>query len=279
MAGAELDLHVHRFGAGPVPVLAFHCAMASGKAWQRLAATLPEVTLTAPDLPGHGLSPELPAGGDPQGVTARAGARLLADAPAHIIGHSFGATVALRLALEHPERVRSLCLIEPVLFAALRGGPVWQKLKEIQKPFQDAFAAGNRMEAARRFHGQWGGGTAFDDLPEKLRISWADRIHLILQQQPALHDDIAGLLAPGRLESLPMHVLLLHGADSPAPIRAIEDVLAARIPAPRRVAVPEAGHMVALSHVPEVAAALRALWAGARAPEASSLNAPCQKRP
>jgi lipase len=48
---------------------------------------------------------------------------LLPEGPVHLIGHSFGATVALRLAIEAPERVASLTLIEPVLFAAAPDGP------------------------------------------------------------------------------------------------------------------------------------------------------------
>jgi lipase len=39
--------------------------------------------------------------------------------PVDVIGHSFGGTVALRLAVERPDLVRSLVLIEPVFVAAL----------------------------------------------------------------------------------------------------------------------------------------------------------------
>lgn len=250
------DLHVRRFGAGDTPLLGVHCAMASGRALEPLAGALPEVTLTAFDLPGHGRSPE--GTGDAQTAATQFAADLLQDRPAHVIGHSFGATVALRLALEHPDRVRSLCLVEPVLFAALRGGPLWTAVNQLQAPFHRAFAEGDRAEAARRFHGLWGGGgPAFDELPAPVRSHWLQRIHLIIAQRAALHDDTGDLLAPGGLEGLQMPVLLLHGADSPAPIRAIEDALAARLPAPRRVQVPGAGHMVAITHPVEVAAALR----------------------
>jgi pimeloyl-ACP methyl ester carboxylesterase len=37
------------------------------------------------------------------------------DAPVHMVGHSFGGAIAVRLALARPEMLRRLVLIEPVL--------------------------------------------------------------------------------------------------------------------------------------------------------------------
>ena len=42
-------------------------------------------------------------------------AKTFMDRPMDLVGHSYGGTIALRLALEVPELVRSLVLIEPVL--------------------------------------------------------------------------------------------------------------------------------------------------------------------
>ncbi len=44
-------------------------------------------------------------------------------APAHVVGNSFGASVALRLAIDRPELVRSLIVHEPPVFALLEGDP------------------------------------------------------------------------------------------------------------------------------------------------------------
>ncbi len=73
-----------------------HCSLASCEAWGGLARVLSgALTMTAFDMPGHGRSDEWDARGEIQGVTAEIAAGFL-DGPADVIGHSFGATVALR---------------------------------------------------------------------------------------------------------------------------------------------------------------------------------------
>ena len=66
-----------------------------------------------PDRPGHGRSPsrELPDDAALDGLWV---ADLLGDA-AHLVGHSFGACVALAAAARRPQAVLSVTLIEPAL--------------------------------------------------------------------------------------------------------------------------------------------------------------------
>ncbi len=59
--------------------------------------------------------------------------------PVHVAGHSFGGAVALQLALDHPEMVHSLALLEPALIAGesgpeyrqslAHGGELYQQIK------------------------------------------------------------------------------------------------------------------------------------------------------
>lgn len=76
----------------------------------------PEKRVFLYDLRGHGRSARPPTGYD---VATMAGDldALTADAPhpLDLVGHSFGALVALRFALDHPSRVRSLALVEAPL--------------------------------------------------------------------------------------------------------------------------------------------------------------------
>ena len=249
---------------GPRPVLALHCSLAHGGAWSALAAGLSGLTVTAPDLPGHGQSGNWDGGIELQGLASRIAAEFAAgmDAgrPVDLLGHSFGATVCLRLALERPELVRSLTLAEPVLFAAARaaGSPAWNGFRETHRTFADLARRGQRDEAAAAFHAIWGGKTPFDALPDRQRRYILDRIQIVAAQDPALIDDVGGLLRQGGLEAIAVPVLLLEGGDSPPVIAAIQGELARRLPRARRLSVPGAGHMLPLTHAADLAPVVQA---------------------
>ncbi len=257
--------HVRRLGTGARPVLALHCSLAHGGAWGAIAAELGDaLTLTAPDLPGHGHSATWP---EPPGLhdTATAiatdlAARIGGGAPVDVFGHSFGGTVALRLALEHPDLVRSLTLFEPVLFSAARVAmtPAARDWLQREAAFEARLAAGERRAAAAEFHALWGNGIALERLPLAQQNYILDRIHAIPAAVDVVGHDRPGLLAPGRLESLQMPILLAEGARSPAVIAAINDALMQRLPHAQRLVLPGAGHMLPLSHATALAPAIRA---------------------
>jgi lipase len=111
------ELHVHRYGpSGPVRMLAIHGLTGYGGRWQHLAADLPEISIAAPDLLGHGRS----SWAAPWTLDANvsAFAQLLddeADAPALVVGHSFGGAIALQLAAVRPDQVAALLLLDPAI--------------------------------------------------------------------------------------------------------------------------------------------------------------------
>ena len=106
----------HWPGAADRPALALHCMLGSGASWGPIADRLDGcIDLRAPDWPGHGRSAPWSATEGPDFTTTAArlvGAAI--DRPVDLIGHSFGAVVALRLAVAAPHAIRSLTLIEPV---------------------------------------------------------------------------------------------------------------------------------------------------------------------
>lgn len=258
-------VHLRRIGAGPRPVLTLHCSLAHGGAWGALGALLADAaTLTAPDLPAHGTSGDLPPGADlhdlSTAIATDLATGLAGGAPVDVLGHSFGGTVAIRLALERPDLVRSLTLFEPVLFSAARvaGAGAFDDWMTGQIPFAERIAAGDRKGAADWFNDLWGQGARLDAMPGPLRQYILDRIHLIPATNAVLFDDIHGLVAPGRLEGLHLPVLLAEGATSPPIVDAINGTLAARIPGAKRLVVDGAGHMLPITHAAALAPAVRA---------------------
>jgi len=108
---------VHRYGpSGPVRILAIHGLTGHGQRWQRLAGYLPEITIAAPDLLGHGRSSWAAPWTIDANVSALAA--LLgdeADTPVLVVGHSFGGALAMHLAAAHPEQVAALLLLDPAV--------------------------------------------------------------------------------------------------------------------------------------------------------------------
>ena len=254
---------------GARPLLALHCSLAHAGAWSGLVDHLSGVTVTALDQPGHGRAADWDGVTDMHGLTTRLSIEM-AEAmgggiPIDVIGHSFGATVALRMALERPDLVRSLVLIEPPLFAAARAGgsPAFALFKVEHLAVAQSLAEGRKEDAAAMFHGLWGNGAAFADLPARQQHYMIDRIHFIAAQNPFLLDDSAGLLRYMGLESIGVPVLMVEGAASPAIVRAVQDELARRLPQVKRLVVPGAGHMVPITHPDEVATAVMAHLAAA----------------
>lgn len=259
-----LTLPPHRTWArgGVRPVLALHCSLAHAGAWSALAARLEGVTVTAIDQIGHGNAPDWDGVSDLHGSATGASIlmaeRLGQGNAVDLIGHSFGATVALRLALTRPDLVRSLTLVEPVIFAAARGDAAFAPFRARHLAFAALIQSGQREAALRMFHGDWGTGDALEALPERTRTYMLDRIPLIEAQNPVLLDDAAHMLRPGGLEAIRVPVLLIDGAGSPPVIDAVQSALARRLAKVQRLSVPGAGHMVSITHAAEIAAVVQA---------------------
>lgn len=239
------------------PALALHCMMGHSGVWVPVAEALADaVQITAFDFPGHGkAAPFDPSAGLDYTTlcTRMAGAAI--TQPVDLIGHSFGAVVALRLAQRAPEAVRSLTMIEPVLFVAGRDGPNWSASLDEGQKLRTMLEAGDAEGAARGFMEGWGGLAGWEYLPEPVRAQFVSQVALVNETGPDVYDDRGGLLADGALEKLDMPVMLIAGEDSAPIIHDAQDALAARLPDVGRATVPGAGHMLPITH-PEATANL-----------------------
>lgn len=121
IAAEGAEIHVRSWGQGAPdapPVLLIHSAAsdigqwnpALGFGWEH------KFRLTAYDRPGFGLSRGLPARSGSLAVQAEVAADVIRSeglkSPV-VIAHSYGGSVALRLALDHPELIAGLVLISP----------------------------------------------------------------------------------------------------------------------------------------------------------------------
>ena len=96
--------HWMRFGTGQRPALLLHCSLAHCGVLQGLARELAaDFQMTAFDLPGHGRSADWDGISNYQSLSIQIAGNFITD-PIDVIGHFFGATVALRLAVEQPEK-------------------------------------------------------------------------------------------------------------------------------------------------------------------------------
>ncbi len=258
---AGFPTHVRTFGSGDRPALAIHCTLAHSGAWAGVAKVLGEhLTLTAYDLPGHGKSGDWTGEGDLHQVSTDMGRALLTQ-PMDLVGHSFGATVALRLAVENPARVRSLTMIEPVFFApALADEPERvQAHDDLVADYEKGLADGDMESAARGFNRVWGDGTKWADIPKSVRDYMIARIRIVPDGTPMLFEDNAKLLVPGALDRVTMPSLLIEGEASIDVVDAINGALARRLPDARRMVIEGAGHMAPITHPEAVGAAIHAL--------------------
>jgi pimeloyl-ACP methyl ester carboxylesterase len=119
------DLDVLVTGSGPRVVLAGGSIVDAPRTWRRQLALAERYTLVVPNRPGFGTSPPLERPDFEQ--EAPLIAELLGD-EAHLVGHSYGAIIALLAAAQRPEAVRSLTVSEPGLLRLGGGTPTADRM-------------------------------------------------------------------------------------------------------------------------------------------------------
>jgi haloacetate dehalogenase len=164
------DYLVGTAGTGP-PVVLLHGFPQTHYCWRRIVPVLAEHhSVIAPDLRGYGANAAPPGGPEGQGYTKRelaADMVELADALGFqrftVVGHDRGARVAYRLALDHPERVERLAVLNvvPTLdqFERMGVGPSlgywpWFLLAQ-PAPFPERLIAAEREHFLRFVFGSW----------------------------------------------------------------------------------------------------------------------------
>ena len=249
-------LHVRSAGQGPTVVL-LHSSGSSGRQWDGLAAALQSrYRLHALDLHGHGSTP---AWSGTQRMRLEDDLALVepllrSPAPVHVVGHSYGGALALKLATLMPERIASVVAYEPVLFRLLldyrpRDRATTDVLMVAQS-LRNWFELGQSDRAAQRFVDFWSGEGTWERLPPVPRQIIAARMGSVIRHFDALFND--GLTRTS-LSGLGMPVLCMTGAQTRAAPRRIGELLRYAMPRAAHEIMARAGHMGPITHSQAVA--------------------------
>jgi pimeloyl-ACP methyl ester carboxylesterase len=227
---------------GGEAVLLIHSGGFSSRQWRKLATRLAEThEVLAPDLLGYGSSTPWPVGAPFEFREDVAFlASLLGDAPVHLVGHSYGGLLALKLALER--NVRSLALYEPVAFGVLDASSD-----------SDARAVLARVDMRfdapeawlTQFVDWWNGEGTWARLPEETKASFRAVGWKVFQEVASLMRDTTPEEAYAAISA---PTLLLGGARSPLPERRVLEKLAAAMPHATLRIFPDMGHMGPITH-------------------------------
>lgn len=257
----DATIALEETGTGP-PVILVHCSSASHREWLFASDILSAShRCLLPDLIGYGKSgSHLDAHGKPIHCSdADVVAALLEslDEPAHLIAHSYGGVACIEAALQVPSRVRSLFLIEPVLFRLLRAPGFeaeWRRISSLARQAMDADAKGDAHRCAALYMSYWLGRIRWWLAPARYKESVVRTVSKVAYE--------FGLIFHGEADAaqytaLTCPVTLVAGGRSTREAHAVVRILDSVLPDSQVVTITDAKHMMPFTHQAQVLAEIR----------------------
>ncbi|WP_151447648.1 alpha/beta fold hydrolase [Lacisediminimonas profundi] len=243
---------IRESGTGPGIVCLHSNASHSGQ-WRALMSRLSDrYHVLAPDSYGSGQSPEWPSDTI---ITLADEVALLepvlgkAGSPFILVGHSYGAAIALRAALTYPDRVRALVLYEPTLFSLIdaegRSPNEADGIRDTVASAAAALEAGDRDRAAKAFIDYWMGEGSWDNTRADRKPAIADSVLNVRRWAHALLTEPTPLSA---FCNLRVPVLLMTGGRSTRSAHGVARRLLTVLPLAEHREFPELGHMAPITH-------------------------------
>lgn len=252
----NLKLHTNHYGEGQT-VICLHSSASSSKQWRALIDKLVSgYHVITPDLYGYGKSPVWNGGMKmslDQEVSLLESLFEEQGEPVHLIGHSFGAALAIKAALKYPNKVKSLIVYEPVLFWLLfdsHGSAEEEiEIRRIRDAVSTLLEERQPHEAARIFVNYWNGDGSWEKLDSRRHSILAGSMRSVLMNFDSLFSDSIAL---SDFSKINIPVLYLHGAETKNSTRRITELLTASLPRLEFCVLPGMGHMGPVTHAESV---------------------------
>ncbi|MEO5576607.1 MAG: alpha/beta hydrolase [Gaiellaceae bacterium] len=225
-------------------VLLLHAAIGDARSWAPQVEALRAAghNPTAPDLPGYGTEPLRPGR-----ISYVEYAAALLDAPATVVGCSFGGRVALELAVERPDLVERLVLVN----AALPGWNWSEGVTKANDAEDEALDRGD-IAAAAEANLFWLGPDASEEVRDLVRSMVARNFELVLPVQEQVESVPVKPPADARLGEITAPTLIVVGAEDVPDMVEIAAILEAGIADTRVETIEGAGHLPSLEQSGEL---------------------------
>ncbi len=234
-----------------IPLVFVPGSFSTGASWRNISTPLSESYRTVTtSLSGYGKTQERrkPGGAHLQdemdvleAVLAQVGV------PVHLVAHSFGAWVALSLAMYRSPKLLSLTLLEPTAFNLLLLGDeaeLNQQVHAMTARYMADWQSGDQ-QAVRHVIDFYGGGGTFDAYPPAVQ----DKV--ITQTPTNILDWKTGYAAyPTRADFRAVHVptLVIYGSTSHMAMQRCNQLLADYLPQAQIMALENANHFMIGTH-------------------------------
>ena len=184
----------------------------------------------------------------------------------HVVGHSLGGTIALQLALNYPDLVHTLALMEPAVMSAIakfqaapeEAAESQRQFVEGMKKVEEIFETGNRRGALMAFL-ETRAGQAFRGVLDWLTTTGefeqavADADTFLRNEMPSA---FAWTFTPDIAGRIKQPVVSILGAHSPERARKVHEIFSKWVPQTETMILPNAEHALPLMDPPGIAEAL-----------------------
>ncbi|WP_170246302.1 alpha/beta fold hydrolase [Colwellia hornerae] len=229
------------------PIVLLHSSLSSARQWQPLVKLLePHYLVINIDMLSYGnaekVADELHYNFDVEINRIKKIINSVAQHQSfHLVGHSCGGAIALKLAIEDPEKILSLSLYEPVAFHLLEQNSGARVLAE---NFANQVNIDDRYKGAEIFTDFWNQAGFFAALPQKIQ-------DIMARDMPKVSLDFKGLISEkytlSDLSRLTCKVLMMTGEQSPELSRSLANQIKASLPNVEHQHFPT-GHMGPVTH-------------------------------